>query len=1766
MANNADRHPMNGSHLKKLLTDNDKNFIFQLQMNEDGLMKLVANIKHSDDNFSSLVQIVTRLCSQSLHRVFELNAIGLMEKLMTSQFPSRLNSYIIMKAEKSPDDCLSLFSNTAQMLSRFSKIFPHIFMKIFNSVVVTTCDAILAVQKKLNSGGYGHELISQLRNTSQNSQNKTDQIVDGMCRDDYINAISPKDSFRKLSPTICYKDVHKTIQPVLYPNIINGKYDSVEHYLEVQFRLFREDFVGPMREAILEFRKQVVASQGRKIKLNGVNIYYFTRFRGTNITRTHGVTQELYFDVASLPYVDWKNTKRLLCGSLVCLSSDNFDHFTVAVVSYSSANTLANGIVHVKLLNTNYDQLSKPFVMIESPTYHEAYAPVLKGLKTINESNLLFKKYIVDLTPTIKHPNYLLKTSKFNTGATSKKRRTLKLTWSPLNNSSWPSAEQFMLDESQNRALRVGLTQEIAIIQGPPATGKTYVGLKLVQIMLENNCGQILIVCFTNHALDQFLEGILEFCSEGLVRVGGQSKSEKLAEFNLRCISLPKGILEQLERYERKMHVKIRQATQKTEKHRKFLNRDFDTNIIPEWLLADLDVISNHHFLQLEEAMFEGDPGQSNCLEIWLDAKNYRYAKYILRKTLAFNSPNTFQFNSHPVAEKDVEDVLANEEKAKRIQNEEAGEMNFLETNCIANGFDWLPDDEVGNVPKSKLQQMVQKVTDQLKRNDYMPVADANRVDNIWNLSSENRWKLYRTWIVKAKNKCKQRLNDLDTYCDKQWKMFNEFKQECFLKRFKDAKIIGMTTSGAAIHRRTLQRLQLPILIVEEAAEVLESHVISSLTPTCQHLILIGDQQQLRPKPNVYELAKDFNLDVSLFERFVKNGFPYERLQLQHRMRPEISSLLVPNIYSDLIDHPIVKLYGNIAGMKTSVYFFDHKNEESKVTDSKSKSNYFEAELLIGLCDYLIKQGYEPSKITILTGYLGQVALFAGNLPEDVRCTSIDGYQGEENDIILLSLVRSNSKGNVGFLKVENRVCVALSRAKKGLYCVGNFDLLSSETEVWKPIVQKLDNANLIGNSFSLVCQNHPQTVTEIFSVDDFNQVPYGGCSVPCSAQLQCGHNCPLSCHVLDRKHEHIECGEICFKPICEFGHKCHKPCGVECGICDALVLKRFLCGHENIVPCNVEPISLNCPTIGIYELGCGHTATVPCASLDAYRCQIEVERLLPCGHTQAIPCSTDPQKYVCMQKCMRRLKCGHEVSASCGTILDMIICLQKCDRQLACGHKCQQVCNVVCESSTCSMEVEVKSSCGHSVLTCCSKKNEAELHCTYPCITRLPCGHVCRGTCSTCLQGRIHISCKEKCSRILLSGNPCSNICSRVCSIRWTASNVRCRHGKKSSTCGLPCKWVCPHKKCSNKCHQRCNRDPCDEPCPMRLSCKHACAGYCGEPCPKFCRVCSKNKSINLHVIASNSSSKLILLEDCNHAIERSVMDRQMKSKDAINAISLQQCPLCDAIITSNLRYANTIKECKEDVATVKREVCSFTSNFKRKTRGILASIDGERSNLNPRLPEFINSLYHFIETENYNTFDLIFLNNISALMTKIAEIYKKLEVKRRAIEGKLLIDSIDSTEFKKKSRNIEDILKELNLLDPVLKRMVKQRSNSDSVWRDLQRDLLRIEYLEQISINPNKMKIKNDKKKIFCQIMTILNTKDVPFSVEQEKNLQKPYFEWMEFIGVKNCTLQPLNIVMAPVFLKGRWFKCKMSGHIFANKFNNTPTCCPKCNQKQA
>lgn len=167
--------------------------------------------------------------------------------------------------------------------------------------------------------------------------------------------------------------------------------------------------------------------------------------------------------------------------------------------------------------------------MIECTVYFEPYYHVLKALQNMDQENLPMKEYIVDVQNYIVSPDYV----QANTIITMD-RYNVPL----LQHAGWPSAAELQLDTTQLSAFHAAFTQKFAIIQGPPGTGKTFLGLKIAKTLIKNKhllqvSTPILVVCFTNHALDQFLEGLIG-TTEDIVRVGGQSKNEALEKFKLK--------------------------------------------------------------------------------------------------------------------------------------------------------------------------------------------------------------------------------------------------------------------------------------------------------------------------------------------------------------------------------------------------------------------------------------------------------------------------------------------------------------------------------------------------------------------------------------------------------------------------------------------------------------------------------------------------------------------------------------------------------------------------------------------------------------------------------------------------------------------------------------------------------------------------------------------------------------------------------------------------------------------------------------------------------------------------------------------------------------------------------------------------------------------------------------------------------------------------------------------------------------------------------
>ncbi|CAB3384845.1 Hypothetical predicted protein [Cloeon dipterum] len=385
-----------------------------------------------------------------------------------------------------------------------------------------------------------------------------------------------------------------------------------------------------------------------------------------------------------------------------------------------------------------------------------------------------------------------------------------------------------------------------------------------------------------------------------------------------------------------------------------------------------------------------------------------------------------------------------------------------------------------------------------------------------------------------------------------------------------DMDVVGMTTTAAARNRREIMdELGCTNVIVEEAAQILEPHVVASLSSKIKQMILIGDHQQLRPTINAHALT-NFYLDVSLFERLVKNGLVPNVLEVQHRMPSQISQLLCPIFYKNLKNGDGVSNKPLPKGLRNIVSFVHHEEGETQENGGNSWTNLHEAHFLVGICQHLLFQrGYTEKDVTILTMYKGQMfeikkiikAIKAekakkGETPSPelealtkVRVAVVDDFQGEECNIILLSLVRSNQHGHIGFVDIPNRVCVALSRAKIGLVITGNIHTLATHSNTWKWIRWRLDKSKAINETLELRCELHPDQIMKVKNGEEIKHFsPYGGCNKMCRMTMPCSHSCSAVCHA--GTDDHGMCMQSCRRICQKCRRKCPKKCHEDCPKC----------------------------------------------------------------------------------------------------------------------------------------------------------------------------------------------------------------------------------------------------------------------------------------------------------------------------------------------------------------------------------------------------------------------------------------------------------------------------------------------------------------------------------------------------------------------------------------------------------------------------------------
>ena len=1512
----------------------------------------------------------------------------------------------------------------------------------------------------------------------------------------------PPNDFRDIPICPETKEITTQERPFLRKNISKGRYDNAEHYLDVQFRLLREDFLEPLREGIREIVLNIPRHQRKQLMKN----YRSVEIVGKEFTRS-GITHQVQIDVSGLDTSRWAHSKRLLYGSFLCLSKDNFKTMLFATVCDRDPMKVKKGRIDVRFIENQdvfeIERRNCVYQMVESPAYFEACRYVLKGLQELDETTLPFKKYLVECSGEVDPPEYLRRDESeepvyYDLGEALHMLHLSNTTSTVpvLKPEAWPSVEGLPLNKSQLEALKTAITTEFSVIQGPPGTGKTYVGAKIVRCLLDNRrawdpglASPMLMVCYTNHALDQFLEKVLEFLpSQKIIRVGGRCKSDKLENCNLKKFT-----------YRYKLRGKREEVDEKLLQNDKEMKMSKQQLAKADHQLLEFEdveqLISPAHLQQLCNAKFpfkvaNESRNPSNTFKLWLcnnnemacnqttkaptldkrieneenelsyDATMFTEAQdeserflgeplaaanvsndaakpdlqqkttksepleplaagnvkndvakpdlqqmntsdqkkltknlsesglpsdlsdeqksTFMREQMEFSAlQDVSQLNHRSLEhtasiegadfsqgtenteeegkpsdanvdkkrEADEETItiereadliqqqrwiegdedlllpisketgdLKSEEKNKGGTNEEndndewtvvthkkKGQSHFWmaydEENSKEDGR--LNDEETGGTMSSKKKKKKKKknkkkvqitedihsIQGDLNKTEMMSTEEVIGVQNIWNMSQSDRLRLYLFWIENYREHYRVEIHHAERAYEQLCEELKEVQFEEEEQVIRQATVVGMTTSGAARYHSVLQRIAPKIVVIEEAAEVMEAHIITSLSHNTKHTILIGDHKQLRPKATVYELARKYNLEVSLFERMVLNSMDCKRLSIQHRMRPEIATLTKRIYDHEIVDHDSVCNFPPISGLCHNLFFIDHCQPEKLIGGLQSYSNHHEAEFLVALCEYLLLQGYERKQITILTMYTGQLLLLQEKMPrrafEGVKVCAVDNFQGEENDIILLSLVRSNSEGRIGFLGESNRICVALSRARQGFYCIGNFNLLKSHCKLWKEICDDLNTKEAIGDNLQLICKRH-KNVTNVRCAREFKQCELGGCAMPCADRLECGHACDKLCHVSDVYHALGRCIKMCFNS-CSSGHKCHNKCHYprECPKCSVLVRKTPACGHEQSIRCSVDPDDVSsgfqCERKVIKILPCGHNNLMKCFKdpIIYSDCTSSCTKVLDCGHTCSERCT---QKCQCGTKIEIQLPCNHRKQVLCREKNNSIDCNEKCERALNCGHACPGICHEECATKLCKIEVLKDLPCGHQQIVRCSQDPQT-VFCYSACQRLLNCGHKCPALCGRLCQ---EIRCKELCQKRCQRDHPCQKQCHYgsscgECTVQVNAIiatcghmvNVSCFINQATLICKQPCERL---RSCGHPCNEICGKDcetrPCQIPVIRTLSCRHVVALACHKSTETFiCKAkvdvllpCGHKTSLECHVVKAGLNDVLCM------------------------------------------------------------------------------------------------------------------------------------------------------------------------------------------------------------------------------------------------------------------------------------------------------------------
>ena len=276
--------------------------------------------------------------------------------------------------------------------------------------------------------------------------------------------------------------------------------------------------------------------------------------------------------------------------------------------------------------------------------------------------------------------------------------------------------------------------------------------------------------------------------------------------------------------------------------------------------------------------------------------------------------------------------------------------------------------------------------------------------------------------------------------------------------------VILATNSSAALE--SISRVKFDVAIIDEASQATIPSVLIPIAKA-HRFILAGDHKQLPPtiiSDRAGELSK------TLFEELIRM-YPHKSqlLNIQYRMNSLLMKFPNEEFYNNglksapSVDDITINDILDGEHDEEALLFVDTSNVdiegETHLKDSKSIVNHMEAEISVRLVNDYLNDGIEVDDIGIISPYADQVKIIQEMTPVEVK--TVDGFQGREKEIIIISTVRSNEHENIGFLKDLRRLNVAITRAKRKLIIVGNINTLKTNP-TYARLIKFCEDENLL--------------------------------------------------------------------------------------------------------------------------------------------------------------------------------------------------------------------------------------------------------------------------------------------------------------------------------------------------------------------------------------------------------------------------------------------------------------------------------------------------------------------------------------------------------------------------------------------------------------------------------------------------------------------------------------------------------------------------------